>query len=540
MEAALEVANPTGSAGVVVPGLEQVQQPQKAVAQEAAAAEPGASGGARVGGSTCHQCRQKLRGLAASCKQLNKKGKPCPIKYCCKCLRNRYGEDVEEVAKDESWACPKCKDICNCSLCMKKKGLQPTGALAHTAKASGCGSVHELLGKGSEVVAELQKSSQKTRSASLKNNPKRALEPAADAAAEPLADRNENLCIDFNAVSSFPVEKKLKRKGTVNNGVPLMKHENPATPKIVVLPRGTPVTSVAGAELEPEDVGPALQFIEFCSTFSEIFQVRKGQPEKILHDIAGGRGLRVVSSLVAEFHINLLSIIQEGRRMKPVAYSRDTDAWIIAVGKCISESTFVPKELPLDCLSKGVWGYKNLSPSSKLHILNFLCDESLSTQKSRSCMPAKVENVSKKVLSAEEKEKKPEEETKNNMDKATLLKTEGAALTIEENKNDISQIKEAAKVKHAAINATLEKKHGSFLGMKPVVVVKGAAYWKLDGYDNNATMMLQDFDTDDSMENKDKWFVLNEDEHKMVEDYVSKGGMKYAIASCDKAPAVGG
>ncbi|KAG8075905.1 hypothetical protein GUJ93_ZPchr0006g44318 [Zizania palustris] len=74
--------------------------------------------------------------------------------------------------------------------------------------------------------------------------------------------------------------------------------------------------------------------------------------------------------------------------------------------------------------------------------------------------------------------------------------------------------------------------------MKPVVVVKGAAYWKLDGYDNNATMMLQDFDTDDSMENKDKWFVLNEDEHKMVEDYVSKGGMEYAIASCDKAPAV--
>ncbi|KAG8099954.1 hypothetical protein GUJ93_ZPchr0013g36316 [Zizania palustris] len=534
MEAALEIANLTGSAGVVVPGLEQ---PQEAVAQEAAAAEPGASGGARVGGTTCHQCRQKLRGLAASCKQLKKKGKLCPIQYCCKCLRNRYGEDVEEVAKDESWVCPKCKSICNCSLCMKKKGLQPTGALAHTAKASGCGSVHELLGKGSEVVAELQKNSQKARSVSLKKPPKRALEPAA-AAAEPLADWNDNLCIEFNAVSSFPVEKKLKRKGTVNNGVTLMKHENPATPNIVVvLPRGTPVTSVAGAELEPEDVGPALQFIEFCSTFSEIFQVRKGQPEKILHDIAGGRGLRVVPSLVAEFHINLLSIIQEGRRMKPVAYSKDTDAWIIAVGKCISESTFVPKELPLDCLSKGVWGYKNLSPSSKLHILNFLCDESLSTQKLKSCMLDKVENVSRKVLSAEEKDKKPEEETKNNMDEATLLKTEVAALTSEENNNGISQIKEASTVKHAAIN---EKKHGYFLAMKPVVVIKGAAYWKLDGYDNNVTMMLQDFDTDDSMENKDKWFVLNEDEHKMVEDYVSKGGMEYAIASCDKAPAAEG
>ncbi|KAG8075895.1 hypothetical protein GUJ93_ZPchr0006g42322 [Zizania palustris] len=73
--------------------------------------------------------------------------------------------------------------------------------------------------------------------------------------------------------------------------------------------------------------------------------------------------------------------------------------------------------------------------------------------------------------------------------------------------------------------------------LTPIVVVKETAYWKLDGYDNNAIMMLQYFDTDDSMENKDKWFVLNEDEHKMVDDYVSKGGMEYAIASCDKAPS---
>ncbi|KAL5196621.1 hypothetical protein ABZP36_000133 [Zizania latifolia] len=84
MEAATEVANSTGCAGVVVPGL----------------------------------CYQKIRSSAASYKQLKKKGKPCPIRYCCKCLRNRYGENVEEVAKDKSWACPKCKDICNCSLCM--------------------------------------------------------------------------------------------------------------------------------------------------------------------------------------------------------------------------------------------------------------------------------------------------------------------------------------------------------------------------------------------------------------------------------------
>ncbi|KAL5196845.1 hypothetical protein ABZP36_000357 [Zizania latifolia] len=214
MEAAAEVANPTGCASVVVPGLvqEKEQEPQEAEAQEvrrwtlvhpadlASAATPAirkrstylptsisptwpvsckssllfpvvGSENSSFGFSllSSSQCCQKIRSSAASCKQLKKKGKPCPIRYCCKCLRNRYGENVEEVAKDKSWACPKCKDICNCSLCMKKKGLQPMGALAHTAKASGGGSVHELLGKGSEVVAELQKSSKKVRSSSLKN-----------------------------------------------------------------------------------------------------------------------------------------------------------------------------------------------------------------------------------------------------------------------------------------------------------------------------------------------------------------------------------
>ncbi|KAG8085089.1 hypothetical protein GUJ93_ZPchr0010g9502 [Zizania palustris] len=356
------------AAAVVVPELDQ--QAQEAVVVQ----------GVRVAGNTCHQCRQKIRGLAASCKMLKKKknGSLCPIKYCSRCLHNRYGENVEEVTNDETWSCPKCKGICNCSFCMKKKGQSPTGILAHTAKASGCKSVHELLNNGYKGLPALMESSQK------KKDLKRALEPAA--AGELLAEGDENVGIDFNS-----------RK--VNIGVRRKKDKKPAAPEnAVVLPRGTPFTSVAGAEMDLEDVGPAIQFVEFCRTFAEIFQVRKGQPERILQDIAGGRGLRVVSSLVAEFHINLLCIIQEGRGMKPVIYSRDSDAWIVDVGKCISESTFVPKELPLDCLSQGVMGYKNLSPSCKLHVLNFLSNESLSTEKMRSCILAETKMYWKKFI----------------------------------------------------------------------------------------------------------------------------------------------
>ncbi|KAJ9147373.1 hypothetical protein P3X46_029546 [Hevea brasiliensis] len=95
-------------------------------------------------GKTCHQCRQKTRDFAASCK--NQKGnKQCPINYCHKCLLNRYGEKAEEVALFDEWKCPKCRGICNCSLCMKKRGHKPTGILVHTAKENGFSSVSELL-----------------------------------------------------------------------------------------------------------------------------------------------------------------------------------------------------------------------------------------------------------------------------------------------------------------------------------------------------------------------------------------------------------
>jgi hypothetical protein len=45
----------------------------------------------------------------------------------------------------------------------------------------------------------------------------------------------------------------------------------------------------------------------------QFFHLRKGQPEKIVQEITGGRELRVVASLIAEFHINLFSIIKEDR-----------------------------------------------------------------------------------------------------------------------------------------------------------------------------------------------------------------------------------
>lgn len=65
---------------------------------------------------------------------------------------------------------------------------------------------------------------------------------------------------------------------------------------------------------------------------------------------------------------------------RPLAYTRDGDAWVIDVGKYISESAFISKGFPLNSINQGISGYKNLSPSCKLRVLNFLCDETLSTE----------------------------------------------------------------------------------------------------------------------------------------------------------------
>ncbi|KAL3640445.1 hypothetical protein CASFOL_015413 [Castilleja foliolosa] len=100
-----------------------------------------------VNGKTCHQCRQKTRDFVAAC-TISKNNKACTMMFCHKCLENRYGEKAEEVSALEEWTCPRCRGICNCSICMKKRGHQPTGILINTAKKTGFSSVSEMLLNG--------------------------------------------------------------------------------------------------------------------------------------------------------------------------------------------------------------------------------------------------------------------------------------------------------------------------------------------------------------------------------------------------------
>ncbi|KAM3188776.1 hypothetical protein ACQJBY_067627 [Aegilops geniculata] len=631
-------------------------------------------------GKTCHQCRQKTMDFSVACTQPRKKGL-CPIHFCHKCLLNRYGENAEDMTKEAGWTCPKCRGICNCSFCRKKKGETPTGILAHAAKASGHSSVHDLLIKGSDMVVAAQTLSslpKKIKKERKEGSLKRAL-GTDDANGGLLAEGDENIKTDLNALPSVPIKKKLKKikkehkegnikkvpgtgdatdglltegdentntdlnafpsvptnkelkqikkerkkgnikkalgtddgtdgllaqggenartdlnavpsvptdkelkkikkvehkKGNIkralgtddgtdgllaqgddNTGtdlnalppVPISKklkkgnhrvndmtadekcpveikgelhirNESTDVPETKIeLPIGTPVTDIAGAELEVDDVGSALQFHEFCRTFAEVLKIRKGQPEKILQVITGGGRIgREVPSVVADLHISLLSVIQEDREENPSDYSRNGDAWIIDTGKYISESTVISKELPLDCLSQGVLGYKKLSPSLKLHVLNFLCDEALSTTTLKNWVLKQHESATERKVAAREKFRAVKEKEKELKEKLTIKMAKPRFLRNGTEINSlVSQIKEAYEDKKAVID---EEKLGGLVRKKPVRIDEGVVYWKLDGYCDKTAIMRQEFD---ATENTDKWFMFTEEEEKVIKGHVA-------------------
>lgn len=98
-----------------------------------------------INGTTCHQCRQKTRDMKSICR-----GNECSGvrgQFCGFCLKRRYGEDVAEVLRDPDWICPPCRNICNCSICRRRKGKLPTGILVPYALDNGYDSVKEFLEK---------------------------------------------------------------------------------------------------------------------------------------------------------------------------------------------------------------------------------------------------------------------------------------------------------------------------------------------------------------------------------------------------------
>ncbi|KAI3462522.1 hypothetical protein Pfo_019185 [Paulownia fortunei] len=638
-----------------------------------------------VNGKTCHQCRQKTRDFTASCKN-QRNNKPCPIMYCHKCLLNRYGEKAEEVAALGEWNCPKCRGICNCSICMKKRGHQPTGMLINTAKATGFSSVSEMLLKGAEclnhekVVANMVASPKKevvpsprkpgkensfdgkvdanlpnhdgkkskkvkevhkgniddntslniisqspdkrklkqegledindcnkklgtketgSRGSEKKpkkmkrgrsnetNNKKKDEEISKEASVhdvekKPKKSRKDELENDDSKKNDATLARRTSpRKSKVSNKMPnqgaklnsgvdpdeniidriivtkndfveplengkrkednsdtandkiVLKHQNADFHADIPLPLGIELNSVAGIDVRTEDVGNALQFLEFCAVFGKILEVKKGQPEHVLQDILHGRtGRRGKFSLTVQFHMHLLSILQteQGEECATLSPSYGKNSWFHALKKCLSESQSVLQAQGLDSLEKAA-DYETLEASEKLRLLNLLCDEVLGTEKVRNWMDdqntkhaEKVKEAKQKVIAAKDKEKSLKQKMKDDIAKAIIAR-HGAPLTISEHEAIVSHIKHEAAQAHAKVLESkgivlTNNRTSDAVRIEPIFVgVGGHAYWKLN-CSGKSDVLCQNAGQGYSLTLDDKWFTIDDEGKEAIEKHI--------------------
>ncbi|CAH1421419.1 unnamed protein product [Lactuca virosa] len=714
-------------------------------------------------GTTCHQCRQKTYAVFASCKNKSKT-KPCPLKYCNTCLLNRYGEKVEDVALMDEWSCPKCRDACNCSICRKKRGHEPTGMLAVMAKAGGFSSVSNMLDvKGAENVSNYKRvketctsprkketlgegvmvTSPKTKgkenlfdgkidanadpalpiTSAVKEKPKKSnqkkpkpegskevvLENGNSDAIKPKKKKQNKLSPEgsieivleignsdaikpkkmnqkrlkpeeskemivengnsdaikpkkitqkkmkleksketivenenTDAVKSKEMtvengnkdamkpkkikQKKLKVEGSnemiVENGnidaikpkkitqkkLKLEKsngenailkvdgvqkkqkgikksteekkivNENgevldvtcdqntdqskvdkntlnltkPFVDPIIPLPTGSELVNVAGVDLPKEDVGNALQFLEFCSTFGKVLDVKKGQAEAVLRDLIKVRSTRRGKCSVAiQFHIQLLSVIQsesESESESPVSkLTHANDSWLKGLKSCIPKSYLSEKKI--DSLDKKSGGYDTLDSSTKLRVLTFLCDEVLGTEKIRNWMDEqngkfveKRKEARSKLSDAREKEKSLKQKMQDDIAKA-IIKREGAPLTLMEHDEIVSKIKKEAAEAHAEMLACkqlvpIDNERPDAVRIEPTFRGNdGHFFWRLKGCSDKSGILLQDIgDGDLSVETVDKWIKYDDEQMDLVEKHINslrlrivKGYKNYAM-----------
>ncbi|KIK67260.1 hypothetical protein GYMLUDRAFT_257178 [Collybiopsis luxurians FD-317 M1] len=60
----------------------------------------------------CHQCRTKSYRLYMECSL-----PACSLKYCVRCITNKYSEETGFNASQTDFVCFRCKDLCRCTLC---------------------------------------------------------------------------------------------------------------------------------------------------------------------------------------------------------------------------------------------------------------------------------------------------------------------------------------------------------------------------------------------------------------------------------------
>ncbi|KAE8709678.1 Zinc-finger domain of monoamine-oxidase A repressor R1 protein, putative isoform 2 [Hibiscus syriacus] len=356
-------------------------------------------------------------------------------------------------------------------------------------------------------------------------------------------------------------------KNKPNNKSPNPKKKNvevksEASDDDITLPQGTLLNCVDGIDLPAEDVGHALQFLEFCEAFGEVLNMKKGQSQLILRELLTGKSKRkhkLRYPSIVQFHIRLLSMMQKDLGKEYPCLSRDLSetSWAQVLGEYISDSQKPLKRSLSDCLDMSDDRYEKLNSSKKLRLLNFLCDESLVTTEFRSWIyeqnskfVEKEKKMKEKLLSRRERERNMEKEMKQKLQdeiaKAIIMKN-GAPLSISENEELISRIKkEVAQTLEVdyTLAGTLEVSEtvdevmpkeeedcrSDAVRSEPIFWDghghKFLKFWRLRGHLGESNILLQDIEVGDSVAAKEQWYNYSTEQNATVEKYISSFRMQ--------------
>ncbi|RZB70907.1 uncharacterized protein LOC114381176 isoform X1 [Glycine soja] len=341
---------------------------------------------------------------------------------------------------------------------------------------------------------------------------------------------NNTVLVDGNAGAKFQVGIATFPNIGMNLVVEKIEEEIP-------LPPGTELTEILDTELPPEDVGNALQLLEFCRVFGKALDLKKGEAEAILRELVRKQNLRRgQNTLVVQFQIRVLTLIltDSGNESPSLTTSNGNNSWLKPLEDLIAGSDHILKDFPLDWLQEGVGGYYNLDLSKKLTLLNFLCDEALITDKLRSCIEdqnsrhaEEVKEAKNKIAAAKEKEKGLRQKLQNEMVKAVLSNV--APLRMEKHDALLKKMKSEVAQAHAVVlklKGTIPKgKHSSdAMRIEPACLDNnGQVFWKLKSYNSECAVLLQDIKIKDETATApaEKWFVYGPEKKDEVDKYIS-------------------
>ncbi|CCL99094.1 uncharacterized protein FIBRA_01108 [Fibroporia radiculosa] len=274
----------------------------------------------------CHQCNKKRDpsdGVQCTFLTSARSAGRCKAKYCRACLKNRYAQVLEDIKKEDAsnvskkdkgkhvanvgyhYKCPKCRDECNCRVCRKAKGLEPTGNLTLLARRTGKESASAFLSEDPNAIGIMpgrgHQVSPKEKSKKIKSQAR--VDSASSTKLKVTGATKSSQKLGDKAISGRPAARLRK------------------------LPSPKPVWRRVPVLLNQDTAEARIHIREFCLRFSVVLNIGKSYLDE-LEVLAGVNGTpeddEELSGWVSEacakaIILGLLSVIAESSESQPVS-----------------------------------------------------------------------------------------------------------------------------------------------------------------------------------------------------------------------------